>query len=127
MSGMDLLLTNMLKSFMPKESAEKIAGWATDGTFDRIGALPQDIAEIKRNIENLNLGLAKIFALIQSQGLSGQQILAGGTQDGISGDAGNGHLALVSSECGAAGGRGTDSGASGGIDHGNGTSAEAAE
>ena len=67
MSGMELMLTNMLKAFMPKESAEKIAGWAQDGTFDRIGALPSELDEIKRAQARIEFGLARIFAVLQNE------------------------------------------------------------
>jgi hypothetical protein len=62
MSGMEMLLVNTLKAFMPKEAAEKIYRMVEDGTFDRIGAVPADIAEIKRAIGQLHLGLATLAA-----------------------------------------------------------------
>ena len=60
MSGMEMMLINMLKAFMPKEAAEKIAGYATDGTFDRIGAIPSELDAIKASLARIELELAGI-------------------------------------------------------------------
>lgn len=56
-SGTEMLFLQMLKAFMPKEAAEKIAGMVEDGTFDRIGSLPADIQEIKDGIKSLGMAV----------------------------------------------------------------------
>lgn len=127
MSGTDLLLTNMLKSFMPKESAEKIAGWATNGTFDRIGALPADIAEIKASQARIELELGKLFALVQAQSGYQQPLLAGGNAYPIPGSAGDGPFPFASPEHRTDGGPGSNSSASGVADNGRVGNSEAAE
>lgn len=60
MSGMDMLLANTLKAFMPKEAAEKILGYANDGTFERIGAIPFELDQIKARQQAIGLQLEEI-------------------------------------------------------------------
>lgn len=62
----------MLKTFMPKEAAEKIAGMVEDGTFDRIGSLPSDIQEIKAAQKALGFQLAEIQRTLASHALQGR-------------------------------------------------------
>jgi hypothetical protein len=71
MSGMEMLLINTLKAFMPKEAAEKIYRMVEDGTFDRIGEVPSDIAEIKRAVGQLHLGLATLAAHVSALEMRG--------------------------------------------------------
>lgn len=70
MSGMDMLLVNALKAFVPKDVAEKLSevlqGMIEDGTFEKIASLPSDVAEIKRAIIQLHLGMATIAAHISA-------------------------------------------------------------
>ena len=117
MSGMEMLLINTLKAFMPKESAEKIAGWASDGTFDKIGNLPEEISEIKRQQAAILLALGRIFAVLQS-----------GDDNGLSRNAvGHGPVPALLTECGPLGGGSGDSDASSRTDIGNVGHAAAAE
>lgn len=60
MSGMDMLLVNTLKAFMPKEAAEKILGYANDGTFERIGAIPFELDQIKARQQAIGLQLEEV-------------------------------------------------------------------
>lgn len=70
MSGMEMMLINMLKAFMPKEAAEKIAGYATDGTFDRIGSIPSELDAIRESLarqERMLAGLNRAFSVHLSE------------------------------------------------------------
>lgn len=112
MLGMEMMLTNMLKAFMPKESAEKIAGWASDGTFDKIGNLPSELEAIKLQQAQILLGMGRIFAILQER-----------DENGIPGSPAPGPLPLALVEHGADGEPGNDIGASGEPDSGHGGSA----
>lgn len=116
MTGMEMMLTNMLKAFMPKESAEKIAGWATDGTFDKIGNIPSDLEEIKRDLAKLQFALAKIYAALSVE----QQVFAAGNGDGVSGGTVTGLGIAPPTEHGTDGGPGGSVGTSGEPDNGRG-------
>lgn len=78
MSGMEMMLVNMLKAFMPKEAAEKIAGYATDGTFDRIGAIPSELDAIKESLARIELAIAGVgrrqVALLHHQSEGADQV-----------------------------------------------------
>lgn len=70
MSGMDMLLVNALKAFMPKDVAEKLneilQGMIADGTFEKIASLPSELEAIKRSIGQLHLGVATIAAHVSA-------------------------------------------------------------
>jgi len=50
MNGMEMFLITALKTMLPKEAAEKIVEYATDGTIERFAAIPAELAEIKKTL-----------------------------------------------------------------------------
>jgi hypothetical protein len=114
MNGPEMLLVNMLKAFMPREAADKIYGMATDGTFDRIGAIPSELDAIKKALQDIQCHLIGIERALRDNKPE--------DRDGIQDAARIGILVASASSEHRANGTGASAGSSGVIDTGHGGS-----